>query len=73
VDPPPDRGDPQSLGLCRRSGFCRRLFAWAAEDMKSRNGLSHRRMFASYGGVPHLTVPDASNEVWASALFRIWI
>ena len=35
------------------------LFAWAAEDMKSRNWLAcHRRMFAFYGGVPHVTVPD---------------
>lgn len=40
-------------------GFSQLLFAWAAEDMKSRNWLaSHRRMFAFYGGVPHVTVPD---------------
>jgi hypothetical protein len=40
-------------------GFSQLLFAWAAEDMKSRNWLSsHRRMFAYYGGVPHVTVPD---------------
>jgi hypothetical protein len=35
-------------------GFSQLLFAWAAEDMKSRNWIaSHRRMFAFYGGVPH--------------------
>jgi transposase len=40
-------------------GFSQLLFAWAAEDMKSRNWLAcHRRMFAYYGGVPHVTVPD---------------
>jgi hypothetical protein len=40
-------------------GFSQLLFAWAAEDMKSRNWLgSHRRMYAYYGGVPHVTVPD---------------
>jgi transposase len=39
--------------------FSQLLFAWAAEDMKSRSWLScHRRMFAFYGGVPHVTVPD---------------
>ena len=33
-------------------GFSQLLFAWAAEDMKSRNWLgAHRRMFAFYGGV----------------------
>ena len=40
-------------------GFSQLLFAWAAEDMKSRNWLGcHRRMYAWYGGVPHVTVPD---------------
>ena len=35
-------------------GFSQLLFAWAAEDMKSRNWIaSHRRMFAYYDGVPH--------------------
>ena len=35
-------------------GFSQLLFAWAAEDMKSRNWLgAHRRMFTYYGGVPH--------------------
>jgi hypothetical protein len=35
-------------------GFSQLLFAWAAEDMKSRNWLGcHRRMFEYYGGVPH--------------------
>jgi hypothetical protein len=40
-------------------GFSQLLFAWAAEDMKSRNWLGcHRRMFEYYGGVCHVTVPD---------------
>lgn len=44
-------------------GFSQLLFAWAAEDMKSRNWLSsHRRMFAFYGGVPHVTVPDCLKQ-----------
>lgn len=44
-------------------GFSQLLFAWAAEDMKSRNWLgSHRRMFNFYGGVPHVTVPDCLKQ-----------
>ncbi len=44
-------------------GFSQLLFAWAAEDMKSRNWLGcHRRMFAFYGGVPHMTVPDCLKQ-----------
>ncbi len=44
-------------------GFSQLLFAWAAEDMKSRNWLaSHRRMFAYYGGAPHVTVPDCLKQ-----------
>ncbi len=44
-------------------GFSQLLFAWAAEDMKSRNWLaSHRRMYAFYGGVPHVTVPDCLKQ-----------
>lgn len=44
-------------------GFSQLLFAWAAEDMKSRNWLScHRRMFAHYGGVAHVTVPDCLKQ-----------
>ncbi len=40
-------------------GFSQLLFAWAAEDTKSRNWLAcHRRMYAYYGGVAHVTVPD---------------
>ena len=40
-------------------GFSQLLFAWAAEDMKSRNWLGcHRRMYEWYDGVPHVTVPD---------------
>jgi hypothetical protein len=44
-------------------GFSQLLFAWAAEDMKSRNWLAcHRRMFSYYGGVPHVTVPDCLKQ-----------
>jgi transposase len=44
-------------------GFSQLLFAWAAEDMKSRNWLgAHRRMFIFYGGVPHVTVPDCLKQ-----------
>lgn len=44
-------------------GFSQLLFAWAGEDMKSCNWLaSHRRMFAYYGGVPHVTVPDCLKQ-----------
>jgi hypothetical protein len=44
-------------------GFSQLLFAWAAEDMKSRNWLGcHRRMFAFYGGVAHVTVPDCLKQ-----------
>lgn len=44
-------------------GFSQLLFAWAAEDMKSRNWLgAHRRMYAFYGGVPHVTVPDCLKQ-----------
>jgi hypothetical protein len=44
-------------------GFSQLLFAWATEDMKSRNWLgAHRRMFAFYGGVTHVTVPDCLKQ-----------
>ena len=44
-------------------GFSQLLFAWAADDMKSRNWLdSHQRMYAFYGGVPHVTVPDCLKQ-----------
>jgi hypothetical protein len=44
-------------------GFSQLLFARAAEDMKSRNWLGcHRRMFAFYGGVSHVTVPDCLKQ-----------
>jgi hypothetical protein len=44
-------------------GFSQLLFAWAAEDTKSRNWLTcHRRMFAFYGGVAHVTVPDCLKQ-----------
>ncbi|HEY1755028.1 MAG TPA: IS21 family transposase [Bryobacteraceae bacterium] len=40
-------------------GFSQLLFAWAAADTRSANWLGcHRRMFAFYGGVAHVTVPD---------------
>ena len=35
-------------------GFSQLLFAWAADDVKSRNWLEgHQRMYVFYGGVPH--------------------
>ncbi len=44
-------------------GFSQLLFAWAAEDMKSRSWLdSHQRMYLFYGGVPHVTVPDCLKQ-----------
>lgn len=44
-------------------GFSQLLFAWAASDMKSRHWLgSHQRMYAFYGGVPHVTVPDCLKQ-----------
>ncbi|HEY4368651.1 MAG TPA: IS21 family transposase [Steroidobacteraceae bacterium] len=44
-------------------GFSQLLFAWAAEDMRSRNWLgAHRRMFAYSGGAPHVTVPDCLKQ-----------
>jgi len=44
-------------------GYSQLLYARAAEDMKSRNWLGcHRRMFAYYGGVPHVTVPDCLKQ-----------
>src|SRR6201996_529711 len=44
-------------------GFSQLLFAWAAEDIRSRNWLGcHRRMFEFYGGVAHVTVPDCLKQ-----------
>ena len=44
-------------------GFSQLLFAWAAEDTRSRNWLTaHRRMFELYGGVAHVTVPDCLKQ-----------
>lgn len=44
-------------------GFSQLLFAWAAEDTRSRNWLSaRRRMFEFYGGVAHVTVPDCLKQ-----------
>ncbi len=49
-----------SLGVL---GYSQKIFAWAAEDMKSRNWLvSHRRMFTAFGGVPSVTVPDCLKQ-----------
>lgn len=44
-------------------GYSQLLFAWGAEDMKSRNWLgAHRRMFNFYGGVAHVLVPDCLKQ-----------
>jgi hypothetical protein len=44
-------------------GYSQLLFAWAADDMKSRSWLDcHQRMYAFYGGVPHVTVPDCLKQ-----------
>jgi len=44
-------------------GFSQLLFAWAAEDTRSRNWLTaHRRMFEYYGGVAHVIVPDCLKQ-----------
>lgn len=44
-------------------GFSQLLFAWASDDMKSKNWLAaHRRMYEAYGGVPHVTVPDCLKQ-----------
>lgn len=44
-------------------GFSQLLFAWASDDMKSKNWLSaHRRMYETFGGVPHVTVPDCLKQ-----------
>jgi hypothetical protein len=44
-------------------GFSQLLFAWAAEDMRSRNWLqSHRKMYEFFQGVPHVTVPDCLKQ-----------
>ena len=44
-------------------GFSQLLYARAAEDMQSRNWLGcHRRMFAFYGGVTHVLVPDCLKQ-----------
>ncbi len=44
-------------------GYSHLLFAWAADDMKSHNWLDcHQRMYAFYGGVPHVTVPDCLKQ-----------
>lgn len=44
-------------------GFSQLLFAWASDDMRSKNWLAaHRRMFEFYGGVPHVTAPDCLKQ-----------
>jgi hypothetical protein len=44
-------------------GYSQLLFAWAADDMKSRSWLDcHQRMYAFYGVVPHVTVPDCLKQ-----------
>lgn len=44
-------------------GCSQLLFAWAADDMKSRNWLDcHQRLYTFYGGVPHVTVPDCLKQ-----------
>jgi hypothetical protein len=44
-------------------GFSQLVFAWASEDMKSRNWLSaHQKMFDAFGGVSHVTVPDCLKQ-----------
>lgn len=44
-------------------GFSQLLFAWAAPDTKSPHWLSaHQRMYAAFGGVPHVTVPDCLKQ-----------
>jgi Integrase core domain len=44
-------------------GFSQLLFAWASDDMKSRNWLAaHRRMFEAFGGVAHVLVPDCLKQ-----------
>lgn len=44
-------------------GFSQLLFAWASDDMKSKNWLAaHRRLFDFLGGVPHVLVPDCLKQ-----------
>lgn len=44
-------------------GFSHLVFAYATDDMKSRNWLScHRRMFEFFGGVTHTLVPDCLKQ-----------
>ena len=42
-------------------GYSQLIFAWAAENMKSRAFLEgHKRMYEFFGGVPHVTAPDCT-------------
>jgi transposase len=44
-------------------GFSQLLFAWASDDMKSKNWQgAHRRMYEFFGGVPRVTVPDCLKQ-----------
>jgi transposase len=44
-------------------GFSQLFFAWASENMQSRNWLiAHRRMLQSFGGVPRVLVPDCLKQ-----------
>jgi len=53
----------ESVVFVAALGFSQLGFAWATDDMKSRNWLSsHRRMFDAFGGVPHVTVPDCLKQ-----------
>lgn len=62
VDPRTGEIHPASVFVAGL-GCSQLLFAWAAEDMKSRHWLdSHQRMYAFYGGVPHVTVPDCLKQ-----------
>ena len=50
-------------------GFSQLLFAWAAEDMKSRNWLGcHRRMFEYYGA--SVTSPFRTARAWFGGPWR---
>ena len=42
-------------------GYSQLIFAWAAENMKSRAFLEgHRRLYEFFDGVPHVTAPDCT-------------
>lgn len=42
-------------------GYSQLIFAWASDNMKSRNFLeAHKKMYEFFGGVPKITVPDCT-------------